>query len=309
LETATQNQTSVPLTTTFNQQVNTPILRVQAIASLTPTFYDFVGIGLGNSVVQINSLNGITSKAYALESGTQSQFLKGDGVPDTNTYLTTGSASTTYLPLAGGTVTGTIAMGANKVTTTYVPVSSADLCNKTYVDSIAGTASYQGFPFNPLQNATTGAPLTSGNKTYFYTVRINRATTINGFNIYISAGSDPVRCAIYRNFYRQSPSNIATLVGQSASTPAITSLPYISGAITAVALQNLNFAQGEYMIIAFASQGTTNAFWGSTGYGVGNYDIASLTSVTTYVANGFPSTLTYLSPTATLLNKICMELY
>ena len=91
LETATQNQTSVPLTTTFNQQVNTPILRVQAIASLTPTFYDFVGIGLGNSVVQINSLNGVTSKKFALETGLSTEFLKGDGTVDTNTYVSSAS--------------------------------------------------------------------------------------------------------------------------------------------------------------------------------------------------------------------------
>ena len=39
------------------------------------------------------------------------------------------------LPLAGGTMTGDIDMGSQKITTTYTPVNVADLTNKTYVDT------------------------------------------------------------------------------------------------------------------------------------------------------------------------------
>ena len=113
---------------------------------------------MGNSVVQIASVNGITAKKYALESGTSNQFLKGDGIPDTNTYLTTAT-----LP----------------------------------------TSIFQGYPFNPFQNATTTIGV--GPKSYFYTVRINRPTTINGFALYVGSGSDPMRVGIYRNFIDNSP--------------------------------------------------------------------------------------------------------
>jgi hypothetical protein len=40
--------------------------------------------------------------------GTSAQFLKADGSIDSSTYLTTSSASSTYLPLAGGTLTGAV---------------------------------------------------------------------------------------------------------------------------------------------------------------------------------------------------------
>jgi len=41
------------------------------------------------------------------------------------------------LPLTGGTMTGAIDMGSNKITSTYVPVDDADVVNKLYADSIA----------------------------------------------------------------------------------------------------------------------------------------------------------------------------
>jgi hypothetical protein len=40
--------------------------------------------------------------------GTSAQFLKADGSIDSSTYLTTGTASSTYLALAGGTLTGAV---------------------------------------------------------------------------------------------------------------------------------------------------------------------------------------------------------
>lgn len=47
-----------------------------------------------------------------------------------------------YVLDAGDTMTGTLDMGANKITTTYVPVNGPDLTNKTYVDSVAGVSDH-----------------------------------------------------------------------------------------------------------------------------------------------------------------------
>jgi len=52
--------------------------------------------------------NSITATSVAISGGTSAQFLKADGTTDSNTYLTTSSASSTYLPLAGGTLTGAL---------------------------------------------------------------------------------------------------------------------------------------------------------------------------------------------------------
>ena len=50
----------------------------------------------------------VTASSYIVPGGTSSQFLKANGTLDSNTYLTTSSASSTYLPLTGGTLTGNL---------------------------------------------------------------------------------------------------------------------------------------------------------------------------------------------------------
>ena len=61
--------------------------------------------GSGNAATIIGTLNATT---LVKNGGTSSQFLKADGSVDSSTYLTTSAASSTYLPLAGGTLTGAL---------------------------------------------------------------------------------------------------------------------------------------------------------------------------------------------------------
>jgi len=49
---------------------------------------------------------GVTASNFVVYGGTSSQFLKADGSVDSNTYLTTSAAASTYLPLSGGQMTG-----------------------------------------------------------------------------------------------------------------------------------------------------------------------------------------------------------
>ena len=48
------------------------------------------------------------------------------------------------LELSGGTMTGNIVMGANKVTSTFTPTSASDLANKQYVDDVASASWFLG---------------------------------------------------------------------------------------------------------------------------------------------------------------------
>lgn len=48
------------------------------------------------------------------------------------------------LEKSGGTMTGTLAMGSNKVTTSYAPTDSVDLTNKLYVDNATSGAMWLG---------------------------------------------------------------------------------------------------------------------------------------------------------------------
>ena len=59
---------------------------------------------------------------------------------DNNVYTTLTSSIATRLPLAGGTMTGAIAMGGNKITGAGTPTTGSDLTTKTYVDGILGSA-------------------------------------------------------------------------------------------------------------------------------------------------------------------------
>jgi hypothetical protein len=61
--------------------------------------------GTGNAATIIGTLNATT---LVKSGGTSSQFLKADGSVDSSTYLTTSAASSTYLPLTGGTLTGAL---------------------------------------------------------------------------------------------------------------------------------------------------------------------------------------------------------
>ena len=77
--------------------------------------------------------------------------------PGTADTLTRKGYVDTMLPLAGGTVTGTIDMGSNKITTTYTPTNNADLTTKTYVDGILGSATAASSSASAAASSQTAA--------------------------------------------------------------------------------------------------------------------------------------------------------
>ena len=56
---------------------------------------------------------------------------------DANFSTTMTNSLATKLPKAGGTMTGAIDMGSQKITTTYTPLNNSDLSNKLYIDTQA----------------------------------------------------------------------------------------------------------------------------------------------------------------------------
>jgi hypothetical protein len=84
---------------------------------------------------QINSL--VDSAPGALDTLNELAAALGDD-PNFSTTVTNSIAE--KLPLAGGTLTGDIAMGGNKVTGLGSPTSGNDATSKTYVDNILGSA-------------------------------------------------------------------------------------------------------------------------------------------------------------------------
>jgi len=122
------------------------------------------GLGITNKILAVNTGNGITisSDAVALNplvGGAGLTYTTGvlavanaDGsltitANDVKTtFAGNGTATTSahsdhnhdsdYVDVGGDTMTGTLAMGVNKITTSYTPVNASDLTNKEYVDSL-----------------------------------------------------------------------------------------------------------------------------------------------------------------------------
>ena len=81
----------------------------------------------------------VTAPKYVVTGGTSSQFLKGDGSLDSNTYALS-SALNNYLPLSGGTLIGNLT------------------CNGSYINmnGASGAKGYRGY-FNNSQSADRGS--------------------------------------------------------------------------------------------------------------------------------------------------------
>lgn len=85
---------------------------------------------------------------------------------DPNYATTITTALGTKLALSGGTMTGTIAMGNNKITATYTPSANSDLTTKSYIDGLYGdTASAALSATSAANSATSSANSASASAT------------------------------------------------------------------------------------------------------------------------------------------------
>jgi|694.fasta_scaffold43030_1 hypothetical protein len=80
------------------------LLRDLAVNNVQPNGDNVYDIGISGGF----NFRNVYAYSFVKKGGTSSQFLKADGSVDSSTYLTTSSAASTYLPLAGGTLTGTL---------------------------------------------------------------------------------------------------------------------------------------------------------------------------------------------------------
>jgi hypothetical protein len=142
--------------------------------------------------LQSNGLWENKTKAQVL-GGTSSQFVKGDGTLDSNTYLTgnqtitlsgqaTGSGTTSIAvtldnaAVINKVLTGLSVSGSAIVSTDSILVALGKVQNQ--INALAGGVSYQG-----TWNASTNTPsLTSsvGTKGYYYVVSVAGSTNLNG---------------------------------------------------------------------------------------------------------------------------------
>jgi hypothetical protein len=126
--------------------------------------------GSGNAATIIGTLNATT---LVKSGGTSSQFLKADGSVDSSTYLTTSAASSTYLPLAGGTLTGALSgtsatfsgkvgIGATPYTSTTAIIRAVSATSTNYALIIEDNASNQLFEIKNNGAATFSTSISTG---------------------------------------------------------------------------------------------------------------------------------------------------
>ena len=135
---------------------------------------------------------------------------------DANFATTITTALATKLPLAGGTMTGAIDMGSNKITTTYTPTDNADLTTKTYVDGILGSAT----------SAATSATAAASSASDAATSATNAATSATTATTQASAASTSATNAA-------SSASAASTSASSASTSATAAATSATTASTA----------------------------------------------------------------------------
>ena len=120
----------------------------------------------------------ITASQFIVYGGTGDQFLKANGSLDSNTYLTTSTASSTYLPLAGGTLSGDVQQPT-------APVNGTSLITKNYVDNIIIGVIWVGADTDSTSNITL-----SGEQT------INGVTTSNS-RVFVHGQTNQTQNGIY----------------------------------------------------------------------------------------------------------------
>jgi hypothetical protein len=127
----------------------------QASSSRAVSVYSTFGVGSALTVgtsATVGSTLGVTglttSAGFKTPSGTASQFLKADGSVDGTSYLTSAGAAATYLPVAGGTLTGNIvAPSFIKAGGTASQFLKADgsVDGSAYLTTAAATSAYLPF--------------------------------------------------------------------------------------------------------------------------------------------------------------------
>lgn len=99
----------------------------------------------------------VTGNTFVTSGGTSSQFVKGNGSLDNNTYLTTSGATITYLPLSGGTLTGSVT--GTTISINNLMSNTSSTTGLTFTNTTGGTImtldtinNYVGIGKTPVTN-------------------------------------------------------------------------------------------------------------------------------------------------------------
>jgi len=123
--------------------VGTAVSNLVASAPAALDTLNELATALGNDAAFSTTVTNSIATKLPLAGGTMTGAIAmgtnkvtGLGTPTSNTDAATKAYADTMLPLAGGTMTGAIAMGTNKITGLGTPTANTDAVTKAYADTI-----------------------------------------------------------------------------------------------------------------------------------------------------------------------------
>ena len=144
-------------------------------------------IDLATTGVTGGTYKSVTVDAYGrVTAGTNPTTLSGFGITDAYTTTQVDTALALKLSLTGGTMSGAIAMGANKITGLADPTLAQDAATKSYIDTIFGStttaAASAAAAASSASAAATSATNAASSASSASTSATNAATSYTTFN-------------------------------------------------------------------------------------------------------------------------------
>ena len=248
--TAAANTNTTQIATTA--YVQTEIADLIAAAPGALDTLDELAAALGDDAAFSTTVTNSIASKLPLAGGTMSgaiamgtNKITGLGTPTTSTDASTKAYVDTMLPLAGGTMSGAIAMGANKITGVANPTNAQDVATKNYIDTAVLAPSNLTGPITSSGAATSIASQTGTGTKFVMDTSPTLVTPVLGVATATSINS--------------------TVIPTSKTLVATDSTTYV------VPSQTSN--SGKYL----TTDGTTSSWANSTGASAGTYTLTTIT--------------------------------
>jgi sulfur carrier protein ThiS len=183
--TAAANTNTTQIATTA--YVQTEIADLIAAAPGALDTLDELAAALGDDAAFSTTVTNSIASKLPLAGGTMSgaiamgtNKITGLGTPTTSTDASTKAYVDTMLPLAGGTMTGAIAMGTNKITGLGTPTVSTDAATKGYIDTAVIAPGNLTGPITSVGSATSVAAQTGTGSTFVMNTSPTLVTPVLG---------------------------------------------------------------------------------------------------------------------------------
>ena len=150
-------------------------------------------IDLATTGVTADTYRSVTTDAYGrITGGTNPTTVSGYGLTDVFTKTEINTSLAAKLNLTGGTMSGAVAMGTNKITGAGDPTAAQDVATKAYTDSILGSATSAATSASAAATSASNSATSASNAS---TSEGNASTSASA-----SASSAAAAATTYDNF-------------------------------------------------------------------------------------------------------------